>query len=53
MSATNTLALSILRKENDSEVNSFPLESEENRLTFILLLSITIDYNPFSFYPFH
>ena len=53
MSATDMLALSILRKENDSEVNSFSLESEENRLKFILLLSTTIDHNPFSFCPFH
>lgn len=29
MSATNMLALSILRKDNDSEVNSFSLESEK------------------------
>lgn len=53
MSATNMLALSILRKDNDSEVNSFSLESEKNRLKLILLLFITIDYIPFSFYPFH
>lgn len=28
MSATNTLALSVLMEENDPDVNSFPLKSE-------------------------
>lgn len=53
MPATNILALSMPRKESDSEVNSFPLKLGEKRLKFILLLFITIDYSPFSSFPLH